>query len=143
MCSSDLDPAIFANIGFTDKYGGQTIAESFARNGVMFLPASNRRVDGWGLMHQYLRWTEELKPKLLYFKTCEDSIRTIPSLVHDEHKPEDIDTDGDDHCADRDRYMLMTLHERASHKPKSEIEQKFEQLKKSDMQPSFTMYMPQ
>ena len=95
---SVADPAIFANIGFVDKYGGQTIGETFARNGIMFIPASNRRVDGWNLMHQYLSWTETSPPKLLYFKTCFDSIRTIPALVHDENRPEDVDTKGEDHC---------------------------------------------
>ena len=129
---SVADPSIFANIGFTDKYGGQTIAESFARNGIMFLPASNRRIDGWNLMHQYLRWDETHPPKIIYFNTCTDSIRTIPALVHDDIKPEDIDTDGEDHAADVDRYFLMSLHERASLKPKNEVEKKLEQVRKME-----------
>ncbi len=126
---SVADPAIFANIGFTDKYGGQTIAESFARQGVMFIPASNRRIDGWNLMHQYLYWTEQKPPKIMYFNTCFDSIRTIPALVHDDIRPEDVDTDGEDHAADTDRYMLMSLHERASTKPLSEVEKKLAQMR--------------
>lgn len=126
---SVADPAIFANIGFVDKYGGQTIGETFARNGIMFIPASNRRVDGWNLMHQYLSWTETSPPKLLYFKTCFDSIRTIPALVHDENRPEDLDTKGEDHAADPDRYMLMSLHERKGIKPLSEVERKLKQMK--------------
>ena len=140
---SVADPAIFANIGFTDKFGGQTIAESFARNGIMFLPASNRRVDGWALMHQYLRWDDKTKPKMQHFSTCVNSIRTIPALIHDEIRPEDVDTDGEDHAADADRYFLMSLHERASHKPKTEIEQKFEQMKKQESPINFNVYIPQ
>ena len=134
------DPAIFANIGFTDKYGGQTIAESFARQGIMFLPASNRRVDGWNLMHQYLRWDDNTPPRILYFNTCYDSIRTIPALVHDDVKPEDIDTDGEDHAADVDRYFLMSLHERKSMNPKTEVEQKLEQLKQSSSKEPWKLY---
>lgn len=126
---SVADPSIFANIGYTDKYGGQTIAETFAHYGIVFLPASNRRVDGWNLMHQYLRWEQFTKPKLQYFSTCRDSIRTIPSLVHDEHKPEDVDTRGEDHSADTDRYMLMSLHERVSARPLNETERKLKQMK--------------
>lgn len=126
---SVADPAIFANIGFTDKYGGQTIGETFARNGIMFLPASNRRVDGWSLMHQYLRWDENTPPKIIYFNTCFDSIRTIPALVHDDIKPEDIDTRGEDHAADCDRYFLMSLHERKSNKPMNEVEKKLQERK--------------
>ena len=127
---SVADPAIFAKMGFVDAFGGQTIAESFARNGVQFLPASNRRVDGWQLMHQYLYWDEQKEPLLRYFNTCYNSIRTIPSLIHDDLHPEDLDTDGEDHAADPDRYFLMSLHERKSSQPKTGAEKKLEQMKR-------------
>lgn len=126
---SIADPAIFANVGFTDKFGGQTIAETFARNGIMLLPASNRRVDGWNLMHQYLSWSEFKPPKIIFFNTCYDSIRTIPALVHDELKPEDVDTDGEDHAGDTVRYFLMSLHERQSARPLTDVEKKLKQMK--------------
>ena len=122
---SVADPSIFSRTGMVDRYGGQTIAETFARHGIIFLPASNRRVDGWNLMHQYLRWSENEFPRLIYFTTCNNSIRTIPSLVHDEHKPEDLDTRGEDHAVDCDRYLLLSLHERRSEAPKTEVEKKF------------------
>lgn len=125
---SVADPSIFANIGYVDKYGGQTIAETFARYGVQFLPASNRRVDGWNLMHQYLYWDVNKKPLLQFFNTCYNSIRTIPSLIHDEHRPEDVDSDGEDHAPDEVRYFLMSLHERRSARALSPVEQKFQQL---------------
>jgi hypothetical protein len=38
---------------------------------------------------------------------CPYLIRTLPSLVSDEHKPEDVDTDGEDHAADALRYFVM------------------------------------
>ena len=124
---SIADPAIFSPTGMVDKAGGQTIAETFARHGIIWLPASNRRIDGWSLMNKYLRWDEHTEPLLKYFSTCKDSIRTLPSLVHDEIKPEDVDTDGEDHAADVDRYFLMSLHERKSALPLTEIEKKLEQ----------------
>jgi hypothetical protein len=31
----------------------------------------------------------------------------MPLLQYDEHKPEDLDTDGEDHVADEVRYFLM------------------------------------
>ena len=122
---SVADPAIFAKTGFVDAHGGQTIAESFARAGIMFLPASNRRIDGWNLMHQYLYWSQHQQPKLMYFNTCTNSIRSIPMLVHDELRPEDLDTGGDDHTADADRYFLTSLHESRSAAPLSDVERKF------------------
>jgi hypothetical protein len=42
------------------------------------------------------------------FSTCVDSIRTIPALQHDQDKPEDLDTDGEDHAADEWRYACMS-----------------------------------
>ena len=137
---SVADPAIFANIGYTDKFGGQTIAETFSRYGITFFPASNRRVDGWGLFHQYLRWEEFIKPKLQFFKTCVNSIRTIPSLIHDELKGEDVDTDGEDHAGDATRYFLMSLHERVSPKPLNDIEKKLKQMKERDNPQPWTLY---
>lgn len=129
---SVADPAIFANTGMVDKYGGQTIGETFSRYGIMYMPASNRRVDGWNLLHQYLRWTPETAPKLRFFKNCTNAIRTIPSLIHDELHPEDLDSDGEDHAADSLRYGLVTLHEHKSEKPKSDIENKLAQLRQRD-----------
>lgn len=124
---SVADPAVFSPTGVVDKAGGQTIAESLIRHGFNVMPASNRRVDGWSLMHQYLRWDEHTKPRMMYFSTCADSIRTIPTLVHDKIKPEDLDSDGEDHAADVDRYFLTSLHERPGMKTKSPIEKKLEE----------------
>ena len=42
------------------------------------------------------------------FSNCKGFIRTIPGLMYDEHKPEDLDTDGEDHIADEWRYMCMS-----------------------------------
>lgn len=134
---SVADPAIFAKTGFVDANGGQTIAESFARRGVMFMPASNRRIDGWALMHQYLNWKDGKPPMLMYFNTCYNSIRTIPSLVHDDIKPEDLDTMGEDHAADVDRYMLMSLHERKTAAPLNEVQKKLQSLKSNSNVPDF------
>lgn len=137
---SVADPAIFSNMGMVDKFGGQTIAETFARNGIMFIPASNRRIDGWNLMHQYLKWDEKLPPKLVYFNTCVDSIRTIPALVHDKIHPEDIDTNSEDHAADVDRYLLMSLHERKGNRSMTDTEKKLEQLKKVTSTEPWNLY---
>jgi len=136
---SVADPSIFAHHGFVDKYGGQTIGETFARYGIMFIPASNRRIDGWNLMHQYYYWDQYKNPKMIYFNICFDSIRTIPNLIHDNIRPEDLDTDGEDHAADCDRYFLISLHERKTAKPKTEVQKKLDEMRKirsGEMEPS-------
>ena len=43
------------------------------------------------------------------FKSCKNFIRTLPTLVHDDRKPEDLDTTGEDHSQDEWRYMLMLI----------------------------------
>lgn len=46
---------------------------------------------------------------MLYFlDNCEDSIRTIPTLQHDEKDPEDVDTEAEDHAYDETRYAVMS-----------------------------------
>ena len=42
------------------------------------------------------------------FKNCKAFIRTIPLLMYDEHKVEDLDTDGEDHCLAGDTDVLTT-----------------------------------
>lgn len=46
-------------------------------------------------------------PMWYCFKTCVHLIRTLPALQHDMDKPEDCDTDGEDHAPDALRYGLM------------------------------------
>ncbi len=45
---------------------------------------------------------------LYVFETCKDFIRTVPALQHDPDRPEDVDTDGEDHVADEARYGCMS-----------------------------------
>jgi hypothetical protein len=46
---------------------------------------------------------------MMYFgDNCEDTLRTLPTLQHDEKDQEDLDTDGEDHAADEIRYACMS-----------------------------------
>ena len=66
---------------------------------------------GWDVVHQYLRWDERHDPRLRVFSTCVNMIRTIPSLVYDSNNVQDVDSQGEDHCADDLRYFLQTLRD--------------------------------
>ena len=120
---SKADPSIFARTGMVDKLGGETIAEAFGKRGIYFQPASNRRIDGWHLMHQYLAHSEDKPPKLKIFSSCKNLIREIPNAICDEHKPEDVDTDGSDHALDACRYLLMSIKERKAGVPLTSSEE--------------------
>ena len=46
---------------------------------------------------------------MIYFTAnCRDSIRTLPALQHDRNKPEDVDTESEDHAPDEIRYACMS-----------------------------------
>lgn len=101
--ASVLDPAAFA------QDGGPSIAERMGKQGVFFQRADNKRVaqrgamGGWDLLRARLVG-DEARPMLYFFETCVDTIRTLPALQHDDLKPEDVDTDSEDHAADETRY---------------------------------------
>lgn len=86
--------------------GGPSIAERMLKCGVSFRRADNQRINGWDQMRQ--RFNGDDAPMIYTFSTCIDSIRTIPLLQHDENKPEDLDSEMEDHAADDWRYACMS-----------------------------------
>lgn len=75
------------------------------------LRANNDRVVGWNEVREFLKpivKDSKIVAKLRVFKTCEQLIRTLPSLIYDKFKVEDLDSDGDDHLADALRYGVMS-----------------------------------
>lgn len=72
--------------------------------------AMNDRIIGWNFLKQLMieKTGEIPKPRLQIFSTCKNLIRTLPTLVYDETKIEDLDTDGEDHAADALRYLVQT-----------------------------------
>lgn len=87
--------------------GGPSIAERMLKVGVLWRRADNERINGWDQMRQRFVGMDDA-PMIYCFNTCIDSIRTVPLLQHDENKPEDIDTDMEDHAADDWRYACMS-----------------------------------
>lgn len=87
--------------------GGESIAERMAKHGAAFRSADNSRLNGWDQMRQRMIG-EDGEPMIYVFDTCIDSIRTIPLLQHDANKPEDLDSEMEDHAADDWRYACMS-----------------------------------
>ena len=96
------DPAIW------DAETGESIADTAAKHQVFFSKGDHARIPGWLQCHYRLSFDKSGYPMFYVFNTCKHFIRTIPSLMYDEHKVEDIDTDGEDHIADMWRYVLMS-----------------------------------
>lgn len=93
------DPSIFI------RNGGPSIAESMA--GCKWRRADNKRIPGWEAFRQRLVG-DGTRPMIYFADSCEDSIRTIPTMQHDDKNPEDIDTDQEDHALDEIRYACMS-----------------------------------
>ena len=96
------DPAIW------DAETGESIADTAAKHQVYFHPGDHKRIAGWMQVHYRFAFDENGFPMMYVFSNCKAFIRTIPLLQYDEHKPEDLDTDGEDHVADEVRYFLMS-----------------------------------
>lgn len=98
------DPSIFS------EDGGPSIDEMMLW---MWQKADNKRVarkghiGGWDQMRDRMNGLDG-RPMIYCFNTCMNSIRTIPALQHDEHVPEDLDTNAEDHAADEWRYACMS-----------------------------------
>ncbi len=100
------DPSIF------DRSRGDSVAQQMeplgGRRGVYFRPGDNTRLAGKSQVHERLRFGPTGLPKLQVLSTCKDFIRTIPTLPYSLTKPEDVDTDAEDHEYDALRYFCMS-----------------------------------
>jgi len=101
------DPAIF------DKSRGDSVADQMApgymgrHRGVIFARGDNTRIPGKMQLHERLRFDHTGMPRIQFFTTCENIIRTIPTLPYSEKKVEDVDTNSEDHLYDAIRYVLQ------------------------------------
>ena len=90
-----------------DGDSGESPAETYARLGVPLRQADKERVAGWSRLREWLRLAPDGKPWLIVSPDCPYLMRTLPALISSATKPEDVDTDGEDHAADALRYFVM------------------------------------
>lgn len=108
-----LDPSAFSEDG-GPPISERINAELIKKKLVPFRPADNKRIPGrgamggWDQMRGRLVGDDDGLPMMVTFSTCLDSIRTIPALQHDPLKPEDLDSDMEDHAGDDWRYGCMS-----------------------------------
>lgn len=95
------DPAIYI------RDGGPSIGETMSLHRCNWRRADNKRKAGAEMLRQRLVGADG-NPMLYFLDCCEDSIRTIPTLQHDDHDPEDVDTEAEDHAYDETRYAVMS-----------------------------------
>ena len=96
------DPAIW------DASRGESIADTAGRCGVWFTPGDNKRIPGWMQCHYRLQFDEEGRSRMYVFSNCKAFIRTVPLMVFHKSRPEDLDTELEDHVCDEWRYLCMS-----------------------------------
>ncbi len=120
--ASVLDPAAFS------QDGGPSIAERIYQGSgkrVQFRHADNKRtarmgaMGGWDQLRARLKGDGE-RPMIYFFDTCQHIIRTLPALQHDTLRPEDVDTEAEDHAPDEVRYACMSRPYLRKDQPKKE-----------------------
>ena len=96
----------------TNDYSAST-AKDLERAGCVFEPANKARVLGATQMLKMLlaakppddRPREE--PALFITENCVNLLRTLPNMQRADDDPDDVSTEGDDHCYDSLRFFLM------------------------------------
>lgn len=96
------DPSIW------DGSKGISAAQVADDNGVYFMPGVNDRVPGWMQVHERMKFDANGYAMIYFFSTCKAIIRCMPLMMFDEHIPEDLDSDLEDHCLDDCRYFCMS-----------------------------------
>lgn len=96
------DPAIW------DASRGESIEQTAARHGVYFSPGDNARIPGWMQCHYRLQFDGDGYPRMYVFRSCRAFVRTVPLMLYDEHRVEDLDTSMEDHVCDEWRYLCMS-----------------------------------
>ena len=99
------DPSIWD--GSHDTYG-VSCADEADKHGIYFEKGNNERIAGWMQVRERLKFDEEGYAMIYFFDTCKAAIRTLPLMMFDEHKVEDMDTKLEDHPSDEIRYMCMS-----------------------------------
>ena len=101
---------VFSNRGDSQ---GVTIAEQYAQHGIALERADIDRINGAAALMERLGNATQ-PPTLQLFQTCHRTIATVPAMVHDPRRPEDVlkvDSDaegnGGDDAYDMLRYGVM------------------------------------
>lgn len=92
---------------------GPSISERMRAAGVGLIPADDfmsrdvGHATGWDQLRARLVGNDK-GPAIFCFKSCADSVRTIPALQHDRDHPEDVDDESETQAASEWRFAVMS-----------------------------------
>ena len=67
---------------------------------------SKQRIQRWATVHNWLSLAPDGLPYWMITENCSNLIRTLPIMIYDENRPEDLDTSLEDHASDAVSYGL-------------------------------------
>lgn len=70
---------------------GKSIADIYGEHGVAVQKAENDRINGLAKVREFLKLGKDGTPRIQVFSTCQQLIKNLPTLVHDQRKVEDVD----------------------------------------------------
>lgn len=113
---SDLKRFLAGADVFSKQSDGTTVAQQYAREGILLRPANMDRINGWAeILQGFGDPAAGVVPRLYIHQRCGRLAETLPALQHDPNRPEDVlkvDADedgiGGDDSADALRYLVAT-----------------------------------
>lgn len=92
-------------------------ADEYMKEGIPLTAADNDRLSGKRKVDRFLMPLPDGRPGLQVVAGCKNLLRTFPLLAYDEHQPEDIDTEQEDHAYDALRYVLTQITGKQKQQP--------------------------
>ena len=93
-----------------------TIETQFLDEGIGWTKSdksAGSRINGLQLMRDRLRASQQKeRPGIYFMRNCKACLKTLPSLPRDSDKPDDVDTDSEDHLWDVVRYRILASSNR-------------------------------
>lgn len=105
-----MDPAMWTKNRQRD-HEVFSAADTYKQEGIYATKADNDRLSGKRKLDRKLADLPDGMPGLQIFRNVINTIRTLPELIYDEKRPEDIDTTLEDHPYDTVRYGLTNARD--------------------------------
>lgn len=105
-----MDPAMWARNRQNENRVYST-ADTYTEEGIFPTKADNDRLGGKRKFDRMLGNLPDGSPGMVIFRSCRNAIRTLPELIYDKTRPEDVDTTQEDHAYDGIRYLLTDIKE--------------------------------
>ena len=108
------DPSMWTKKTFEERTF--STADEYGAEGVVLTRADNDRMTGKRKLDNMLEIADDGLPGFMVFDACPNTIRSLSTMIYDDHHREDVNSDGDDHPYDMIRYGLSRVNPRPARK---------------------------